>query len=84
MKTKWVQHLSSPEDRKKFKESVRNSKFVLDRLKEICYNIIEDKEKSVSADYSKPSWAFYQADKLGYVRALKEVIELLQLDPEET
>lgn len=83
MKTRWYQHLSNPEDRKKFRESVENSKFVLDRLKEICYNIIEDKEKSTSADYSKPSWPFYQADKLGYVRAIKEIIDLLQLDPEE-
>ena len=84
MKTKWTQHLGTPEERKKFAESVRNSKFVLDRLQEICYNIIEEAGKSTKADYSKPSWAFYQADRLGYIRALEEVIELLQLDPKET
>jgi len=83
LKTKWTQHLQTPEERKKFKESVQNSKFVLDRLKEICYNIIEESEKTSHADYSKPSWPYYQADRLGYVRALKEIISLLQLDPEE-
>lgn len=83
MKTRWTQHLATPEERKKFKESVLNSKFVLDRLSEICYNIIEEQEKSSKADYSNPSWAYYQADRLGYLRAIKEIIDLLQLDPKE-
>ena len=83
MKTKWVQHLQSPEERKKFRDSVHNSKFVLDRLKEICYNILEESEKSSHNDYSKPSWPYYQADRLGYVRGIKEIIQLLQLYPEE-
>jgi len=83
MKLRWTQHLSSPEDRQKFKQSVENSKYVLDRLKEICYNIIQEVEKSTTVDYTKASWAYYQADKLGQVRALKQIIELLQLDPED-
>jgi hypothetical protein len=83
MKTKWFQHLQDPEDRKKFRDSVENSKYVLDRLKEICYNSIQEVEKSSTEDYRKASWAFYQADKVGYVRALRDIISLLQLDPEE-
>lgn len=83
MKTKWFQHLHTPEDRKKFRDAVENSKYVLDRLQEICYNSIQEAEKSSPNDYTKTSWPFYQADKVGYVRALKEIVSLLQLDPEE-
>jgi len=84
MKSKWFQHLQDPKERKNFKDGVANSKFVLDRLKEICYNSIEESGKSSKNDYDKPSWAYYHADRLGYIRALKEIIELLQIDPEET
>jgi hypothetical protein len=83
MKTKWTQHLPTPEERKKFRDSVHNSKFVLDRLQEICYNSIEEAGKSSKDDYRLAAWPYYQADKLGYIRAIKEIIDLLQLDPEE-
>lgn len=84
MKTRWHQHISGVEDKKQFKESVLNSKFVLDRLSEICYNMLEEAGKSSKDDYKLAAWPYYQADKLGYQRALKDIIELLQLDPKET
>jgi len=83
LKSKWHQHLKTPEEKKKFRESVFNSKFVLDRLKEICYNIIEEAQKSTVVDYDSPSWSHRQADRIGYVRAIEDIIKLLHIDPEE-
>lgn len=83
MKTIWTNHLKTAEERSKFRVSVENSKFVLDRLKEICYNMSEEASKSSKNDYTMAAWPYYQADKLGYIRAIKEIIELLQLDPKE-
>lgn len=34
-------------------------------------------------EYDSPSWALEQADAVGYIRALHEVIELLALDREQ-
>tara|TARA_R110000803_G_scaffold118188_1_gene186600 strand:+ start:4938 stop:5069 length:132 start_codon:yes stop_codon:yes gene_type:complete len=31
-------------------------------------------------NYSKASWAYYQADQNGYQRALKEIISILPVD----
>lgn len=84
MKLIWTQHLKTPEERAKFRQTVQNSRFVLDRLIEICYNIKDEAAKSSKDDYKLTAWPYYQADKLGYQRALTEIIEILQLDPKET
>jgi hypothetical protein len=76
MKTTWFTNL--PKDQQEgFKKQVLSSRDVLERLTEI----LEDKKTEVvlSTDYDSPSWAYKQADRNGYDRALTEVINLLNM-----
>ena len=82
MKTLWFQHIKEKEKQEEFKKSVIGSKIVLDKLKEVCYTLSKNGERSSLSDYDSPSWALRQADKIGYARALKEIIEILTIDSE--
>ncbi len=81
MKTVWFQDLKEP-DRSRFKATVEGSEKVLDKAVQILYNMIMESEKVLSADYDSPSWAYKQADRNGYVRALKDVINILKIKPD--
>lgn len=79
MKTTWFTHL--PKDQQEdFKKQVRSSRDVLERL----IQILKDKTTEVvlSTDYDNPSWAYKQADRNGYDRALTEVINLINMKDE--
>lgn len=80
MKSIWFSHLKSTVEQEEFKKSVLGSKIVLDKLHDIVYNKIKSQEKSTTADYDSPSWAYRQADKVGYTRALEEIITILTMD----
>jgi len=76
MKTTWFTHL--PKDQQEgFKKQVLSSRDTLERLQKI----LEDKKTEVvlSTDYDNPSWAYKQADRNGYDRALTEVINLVTM-----
>jgi len=76
MKITWVNHL--PKDQQEdFKKQVRSARDVLERLKQI----LQEKKTEVvlSTDYDNPSWAYKQADRNGYDRALTEVINLINM-----
>jgi hypothetical protein len=75
MKTIWFMDL--PKDQQEgFKRQISSSKDVLEKLE----SILKDKIKEVvlSDDYDSPSWAFKQADRNGYNRALTEVLNILK------
>lgn len=77
LKTTWTQSIRDPEEKVKFEQHVLSSQKVLDKLREIVYNKVLDGEKVKVVDYDNPSWSHRQADLNGYVRGLREVIELL-------
>ena len=79
MKSIWLGALKN-EERENFKESVKNSKIVLDKLREIVYNTCKEKTVITFKDYDSPSWANKQAHANGYAEALNFVIELLDID----
>lgn len=81
MLTLWFQHLKDPAERDRFKKDVESSEKVLDRLKEICYTKV--KVESSLEDYDSPSWAYRQADQLGYNRAIKEIMEICSISDKE-
>lgn len=69
----WFRGLSDKE--KKETENTLKHHVILKRLLEI----IEQFEKEASpkeADYNNPSWPYFQADNLGYLRALQKVKRL--------
>lgn len=72
----WTTNLS-PEDKENFEKSLANSKKVLDRLQEICYNMVRESEGSLKNNYDNPNWALRAADSVGYQRALQRMISLL-------
>jgi hypothetical protein len=75
---KWTSHLKSEEEQKKFREYVLSSVGVLKRLETILKEKEVSREVFTEEDYKNPSWAYMQADRNGYVRALKEVTALLK------
>jgi len=52
----------------------------LERLQEILEPMLKDTPPT--ADYDSPSWAYKQADRIGYNRALTTVLDLINLDKE--
>lgn len=78
MQHQWFSHL--PQDkREEFKQLVLNSSTVLDRLKDIVYNMSKNGEESKTEDYDSPSWAYRQADKNGQLRAYRDILKLLDI-----
>jgi hypothetical protein len=80
MKTIWFQDIKNKEEQEQFKNNVLSSKIVLDKLKQIVYTKVKMGERTTSNDYDSPSWAYRQADKIGYLRALKEIEDILTVD----
>lgn len=79
MKTIWFMDL--PKDEQEgFKREIKSAKNVLDKLEQIVNSKI--KEIVIANDYDSPSWAYKQADRNGYNRALTEIINILHLDQE--
>jgi len=75
MKTIWFMDL--PKDQQEgFKKQINSAKDVLEKLELIVQGKM--KEVVLSEDYDNPSWAYKQADRNGYNRALTEVLNILK------
>jgi hypothetical protein len=74
----WISHLKTDEEKEKFKNYIASSQGVLERLEAILDNKLHVRQVFKEEDYKNPSWAYAQADRNGYVRALKEIKELLK------
>ena len=75
MKTIWFMDLHK-DQQEGFKKQVSSAKDVLEKLEEIVKSKM--KEVVLSEDYDNPSWAYKQADRNGYNRALTEVLNILK------
>ena len=80
MQVDWAKLIKDPEERKTFLVSVKSASHVLERLAEILSERVEADAKSSKDDYHSPSWAYRQADKVGYARAMREVIDLTKVN----
>ena len=75
----WTQGLSE-EDSREVVQKLKQAEFVLTKLSDILDQRVRSSvngQRSQS-NYDSPSWALLQADKIGYQRALTEVIELIR------
>ena len=78
IKTDWIKHIKDPKQREEFRGYVVNSRPLLERLIDILEERIKNSEPK-KTDYEQGSWPYYMADTIGYQRALKEVIRLVDI-----
>lgn len=83
MQTRWFSNVPKDEQ-EDLKKLVLGSTKVLDKLKEICYNMCIVGNQPDTQDYDSPSWAYKQADRIGYLRALREIISLVDVSDHDT
>jgi hypothetical protein len=80
MKSYWFKECKTKEDKEKVRQTILSNRQSLDRLKEILEPML--KETAPTTDYDSPSWAYKQADRIGYNRALTSVLDIINLDKE--
>jgi len=78
MKAQWFKECKTKEDKEKVKQTIFSNRASLDRLKEILEPMLKDTPPT--ADYDSPSWAYKQADRIGFNRALNQVLDIINLD----
>lgn len=79
MKTSWTKGLekdAQQEMRQHFVASLQVRKRLTEILKEKMENT--NNNQLLTDNYDSPNWAFKQADNVGYNRALKEILNLLE------
>ena len=80
MKAAWYKECKTKDDKNKVRQTILSNRESLDRLKEILEPMLNDTPPT--ADYDSPSWAFKQADRICFNRALNQVLDLINLDKE--
>lgn len=77
MKIKAVFFSDSKESKDKVKDDFVRGADALERLTKVLRSKLP--EKILAVDYENPSWAYKQADRNGYERAIKEVLDLIDI-----
>lgn len=70
----WFTGTKTEEDKEKVKQDLALAFRAFQRLEKL----LKTKLKEPSSDYAEPSWAYHQADTIGYNRAIREVMKLIQ------
>lgn len=82
MKIQWTSHISDPDEKIRFENSVRGSKYILQRLDDI----LAERQKAIDIietgveKYKQPGWDAIQAHYNGEKASLKYVRNLLEID----
>ena len=84
MKIDWVKHCKSVEEKEQYSASLARAKWVLDDLSKLVNSNLNGREVAEISPktYDSPNWAFQQAHNNGYKQALKDVLNLINLDQE--
>jgi len=80
MKSHWFKGCKTKEEKDQIKQAIMSNQESLLRLEVILESLLKDTPSS--ADYDSPSWAYKQADRIGYNRALNQVLDIINLDKE--
>jgi len=80
MKSHWFKGCKTKEDKDKVKQIIMSNQESLLRLEVILESLLQ--HTPATADYDSPSWAYKQADRIGYNRALNQVLDIINLDKE--
>lgn len=78
MKVRWT-HGLDPQNTEDIKQLYKESGILRRRIQKMLTDIIEEKRRGqvLESLYDSPNWAYLQADRTGYERALREVIDLI-------
>jgi hypothetical protein len=71
---RWIAGVNE-RDRRIIEEMLSVDNKILDRLNEICYNMVKSSETG-DTDFENPNWAFKQAHWLGYRKAVRDIMTL--------
>ena len=84
MKQEWTRG-ESEESARHIRAEFRGSALMRRKLTQILQKKQESARKSnlLKSNYDSPSWAFMQADSVGYQRALDEIIAFIEDDVEK-
>ena len=74
----WLTGLN-PKEREEMKNFIVANEKVLDKLKEILYNIVVKKEEVKLDDYNNPSWSHKQAHLNGEQALARKMLEVLTI-----
>ena len=80
MKSSWFKECKTNEEKFAVRQAVLSNRESLDRLRQVLEPML--KETTPAADYDSPSWAYKQADRNGFNRAVTTVLDLINLDKE--
>lgn len=82
MYIEWTKHLHTEDEKKRFRDSIYGSRFVLNRLK----SILEEYERVIAQEelsedvFKNAGWVFKQASNIGERKALNKLKKLIDLD----
>lgn len=73
----------SEEEKKLYIESLKRAKWAFDDLNKLVDSNLRGVESAEGKTiaYDNPNWAFRQADANGYKRALRDIKNLITIDP---
>jgi|TARA_R110001606_G_scaffold175347_1_gene321906 hypothetical protein len=78
VKSTWFKNCKSQAEKDKVKQQILSQQEVIVRLEEILESMLKD--TTTAAEYDSPSWAYLQADRNGYNRAVTTVLELINFN----
>lgn len=78
MKTAWTAHVKDEQLKEDITSSFKSSTVIRRRLKEMLKRKSDSAVDLTKDGYECSSWALKQADAIGYQRALKEIVSLLE------
>jgi hypothetical protein len=78
----WTDHLETEEEKKRFRDYVRGSRELLNRLKEIleAQEANFDSIESSPKQFDNPNWDYKQAYRNGQRSAVRAILTLIDLD----
>lgn len=85
MYSRWTAHLKTEEEKENFRNKVLSSKEVLDRLKDMIDEDVNQLDRSEMDQrvYSIPSWDYLQSHKNGNRQAYAATRQMVDLDQQK-
>lgn len=80
VKDVWLKGAKTPQERDEIRNLLVSDTILLDKLREILYNMQVSKEASVLGDYDTPSWSHKQAHLNGEAAMLRKVIDIVTFE----